>query len=647
VPTAKDLLGPRSPVAGALKGFAPRPEQLSMAEAVEGALSEGRHLVVEAGTGVGKSFAYLVPALLHLGGPGGPVVVATRTIALQEQLVSKDIPLLLNVLGMRDVKVALAKGRGNYVCRRRTEMASEEARGLFEDAAKVAETGRIREWAEASTDGSLADLPFRPSSEVWDACRAESGNCLHRQCPFYEGCAYQRSRRDMYGARLIVANHALVFADLSLREAGVKLLPDYECIVLDEAHAIEDDAAEHFGARVSPFGIARLLGRFMGARRRTGLFGRAEVSPDLYDGVEEARGALRKLFEGVDGFRAGENEKRIRGAGAFEEPLTEPLAKLLGKLRERHGSIEDPGLALEWKSRTDRLEEDMHAIRLVHGLLDKDLVYWAESGGRGGHSVLRAAPADVAPILKRTLFSRVPCVVMTSATLQVAGSFEHFRRRVGLEEPDELALGSPFDFKRQCKLRLYPAMPDPRDPAHDDALAAEVKRLVLESKGGAFVLFTSYGSLDRTHKAVAKDLEKAGLHVLRQGGDQRTSDIVAAFRERGDCVLFATDTFWQGIDVRGRNLRMVIITRLPFAVPDHPLQQARLERIEEEGGDPFKQYSLPQAVLKLRQGFGRLIRAHDDEGTVAILDPRIVTKAYGRTFLSSLPGVGVVTVTDC
>jgi ATP-dependent DNA helicase DinG len=614
-----------------------------MAAAVERALSESRHLVVEAGTGVGKSFAYLVPALLHLGGSGGPVVVATRTIALQEQLVTKDIPLLLDALGMQDVKVALAKGRGNYVCRRRTEMASQEARGLFEDAAKVAEVERIRLWAAGSADGSLADLPFRPTSEVWDACRAESGNCLHRQCRFYDDCAYQRSRREMYGARLVVANHAIVFADLALREAGARLLPDYECIVLDEAHAIEDDAAEHFGARVSPFGIARLLGRFMGVKRRTGLFGRAEVGPDLYDGVEEARAALRRLFEGVDRFRAGENERRIRAAGAFEEPLTEPLARLLARLRERHASIEDPGLALEWKSRTDRLEEDMHAIRLVHGVLDREYVYWAESGGRGGHSVLRAAPADVAPILKRTLFSRVPCVVTTSATLQVEGSFEHFKRRVGLEEPDELALGSPFDFKRQCRLLVYPGMPDPRDPAHEAAAAAEIRKLVLGSKGGAFVLFTSYGALDRMHKAVAKDLEKAGLHVLRQGGDQRTGDIVAAFRERDDCVLFATDTFWQGIDVRGRNLRLVIIARLPFAVPDHPLQQARLERIEEEGGDPFRQYSLPQAVLKLRQGFGRLIRAHDDEGTVAILDPRIVTKPYGRTFLQSLP----VSFSDC
>ena len=644
MPSATDLLGAKSPVAGALKGFAPRREQLRMAEKVEEALAESRHLVVEAGTGVGKSFAYLVPALLHLGGPGGPVVVATRTIALQEQLVSKDIPLLLDVLGMRDMKVALAKGRGNYVCRRRTEMAHEESRGLFEDKAKAAETARIREWAAKSADGSLADLPFRPSPEVWDACKAESGNCLHRQCPFYEGCAYQRSRREMYGARLIVANHALVFADLALREAGAKLLPDYDCIVLDEAHAIEDEAAENFGAQVSPFGVARQLGRFMGVRRRTGLFGRAEVGPQLYELVEEVRGGLKILFESVDRFRAGENEKRLREPHAFDDPMTEPLSRLLVKLRERHASIEDPGLALEWKSRADRLEESMHAVRLVQGVLDKDLVYWAESGGRGGYSILRAAPKDVAPILRRALFSRVPCVIMTSATLQVGNSFEHFRRRVGLDEPDELALGSPFDFRKQCRLLVYPNMPDPRDPAHEAALAAEVKKLVLESKGGAFVLFTSYGALDRTHKAIGDDLSKAGLHVLRQGGDQRTQDIVAAFREREDCVLFATDTFWQGIDVRGRNLRLVILTRLPFAVPDHPLQQARLERIEEEGGDPFKEFSLPQAVLKLRQGFGRLIRAHDDTGTVAILDPRVVTKAYGRTFLSSLPPVSI---TEC
>jgi ATP-dependent DNA helicase DinG len=519
-------------------------------------------------------------------------------------------------------------------------MAFEEAPGLFTEERQVKELRRIRSWAAKSEDGSLADLSFRPAPEVWDAVKAESGNCLHRQCPFYEGCAYQRSRRELYGAQLLVANHALVFADLALRQAGTKLLPDYECLVLDEAHALEEGAAEHFGARVSPMGVARQIGRFLGVRRRTGLCGRVEVDQEVYELLDETRGALRRLFESVDRLRGGEGERRIRAPGAFDDPLTQPLARLLVRLRARHETIDDPGLALEWKARTDRLEESLHGVQLVHGLLDRDLVYWTESGGRGGHSVLRAAPADVAPLLRRALFARTKSVVMTSATLRVGSSFEHFERRVGLEEPMELALGSPFDFKRQCRLLLFGELPDPRDPAHEAAATAKVRELVLESRGGAFVLFTSYGALERAHAALLEDLRAAGLHVLRQGGDERTQDIVRAFRERDDCVLFATDTFWQGIDVRGRNLRLVILTRLPFAVPDHPLQQARIERIEEEGGDAFKEYSLPQAVLKLRQGFGRLIRAHDDEGVVAILDPRIVTRPYGRVFLSSLPPCG-------
>ncbi|MHC4548033.1 MAG: ATP-dependent DNA helicase [Planctomycetota bacterium] len=608
-----------------------------MAAAVEEAVAEGRHLVVEAGTGVGKSFAYLVPALLHLDAGGGPIVVATRTIALQEQLVRRDLPLLLGALELDRIRVALAKGRGNYVCRRRTEMACDEGPGLFDDPARLEQLQQIREWAGKSRDGSLADLDFRPPGEVWDAVKAETGNCLHRNCPFFTPCAYQRSRREMYGAHLLVANHALVFSDLALREAGVSLLPDYEGLVLDEAHAIEEGAAEYFGVRVSPIGVARQLGRFMGAKRRTGLFGRAEVGQDLYGLMDDVRGALRRLFDGITRFRSGESEKRLRGPGAFPDPLSEPLERLIRALRQRHRSLEDPGLSLEWKARTDRLEETRHAIELVQGALDPDLVYWVEGAGRADHSVLRAAPTEVATILRRTVFARTRSVVLTSATLRVAGSFAHFKRRVGLDEPTELALGSPFDFRLQCRLLLYPRMPDPRDPAYDEAVAGAVEALVRETKGGAFVLFTSYRALRRTHDAAHEALTEAGLHVLRQGADLRTQDIVGAFRERDDCVLFATDTFWQGIDVRGSHLRLVVITRLPFAVPDHPLQQARLERIEEAGGDAFRELSLPQAVLKLRQGFGRLIRDRDDRGVVAILDPRVRTRVYGQVFLQSLP----------
>ena len=610
-----------------------------MADAVETAFAEGHHLVVEAGTGVGKSFAYLIPALLQAAygeRKRGPIVIATRTIALQEQLVERDIPLLLKALDL-DLKVALAKGRGNYVCLRRMEMAAAEGVGLFENLIELQQLQRIREWAHQSKDGSRADLDFRPLPEVWDAVKAEAGNCLHKNCPHYQPCGYQRSRRRLYDADILVANHALALADLALRQSGASFLPDYSCIVLDEAHEVEDGAAEYFGARVSALGINRLLGRFMGTKRGSGLFGRAEVDADLYLKLDQVRGAVKDTFASVARGLEGGGEKRLRQPGEFDDLISKPLASLVNSLRKCHESIEDLGIAMEWKARTDRLDEARDAIALIHGVLDRNLVYWAESSGKRGLAVLRAAPVEVAPLMRRALFRRVKSVVMTSATLRVGDSFDHFNHRLGLVAPNELALGSPFDFKRQCKLMLFPKMPDPRAPEYGAAVTKRVRELVLESRGGAFVLFTSYRALVQTHDALEPELTAEGLTVLRQGSDLRTRDIMRAFEERDNAVLFATDTFWQGVDVRGRHLRLVIITRLPFAVPDHPLQQARVEHIEDRGGDAFRELSLPQAVLKLRQGFGRLIRTHKDTGAVAILDPRIITKMYGRIFFKSLP----------
>ncbi|MGQ0612132.1 MAG: ATP-dependent DNA helicase [Planctomycetaceae bacterium] len=634
---AASVLSPGGAVAAALPGFRPRAEQQEMAAAVERALLEGRKLVVEAGTGVGKSFAYLVPVLMHLEGGGGPVVVATRTIALQEQLVEKDLPFLLEAMRPREVRVALAKGRGNYVCLRRLELAHQEGSGLFRAAEARQQANRIHAWGRRSADGSLADLPFRPLPEVWDAVKAEQGNCLHQRCRFFAACGYQRSRREIAGANLLVANHALVFADLLLREAGGKILPDYDALVLDEAHGIEEGAAEHFGLSVSQYAVTRQLARLVGTRKSGGLIGRVSGTETFKPLVAAVRDAAEELFAGLGRLRGRRQEVRLRQPGEFDDPLTKPLGQLLRALRRKHAEIQDLEVALEWKARMARLEEIQQAVELIHGLVDSELVYWVEGAGRRERTVLRGAPVDVAPILKRSLFQRTPCVVMTSATLRAGGTFEHFNRTVGIEEPLECALGSPFDYARNCRLLVYPGMPDPREPAYDAAVVERVRALVTESDGGAFVLFTSHRALEAAYEALREEFRDAGLQVMRQGAEAKPADILEAFRTRSDCVLFATDTFWQGVDIRGDNLRLVILTRLPFAVPDHPLQQARVERIEAEGGDSFRQLSLPQAVLKLRQGFGRLIRTHEDRGTVAILDPRIRTKPYGSLFLRSLP----------
>jgi ATP-dependent DNA helicase DinG len=650
-PTPDDLealLGTGGSVAAALaSGGAPfeeRPEQRRMASAVLAALSSRRHLVVEAGTGVGKTFAYLVPALLWAERTGGRVAVATSTIALQEQIVRKDLPLLARALPF-PVRVALVKGRGNYVCLRRLLAASAEANASLGAGGARGELEAIRAWAATTTDGTRQDLPFPPSEDVWDRVRAEAGNCLHRACPHYGPCHYQRARREAHGARLLVLNHHVLVADLALRRSGASFLPDVDAIVVDEAHDFEDTAAEHLGLRLSSTGVALLLGRLWSARG-TGLL-RSVDDVRLRAAVDRARAAMRELFKGVRGWldRASPGASRtVRLDAGLPAPdaLRPILAELAVGLEAAVERAGEQGLALEIRARARAVAAAAAVLEAFGTGLPPGDVGWAEGGPRGG-AALCSAPIDVGERLKEVLWDR-HTVVLTSATL-AAGSpptFEFLRSRLGVADADELRLGSPFDFPRQARVVVRADLPDPvRAPREFDlALPAAVLDAVRATRGGAFVLFTSVQSMRAVAAAVGPALAAEGIEVLVQGERLERPAMLERFRATQG-ALFGVASFWQGVDVRGDALRHVVIARLPFEVPTHPLQEARAERLAQRGKDAFRALSLPSAAIRLKQGFGRLIRTATDRGLVTILDPRIATRPYGRFLLESLPACRV------
>lgn len=644
---AAALLAPDGPVAKALAGFEARPEQQAMAHAVARALDAGKHLVVEAGTGVGKSFAYLVPALAWAAREDKRVAVATSTIALQEQLVGKDLPLLARCLPF-PVTYTLVKGRGNYLCRRRLALATEPTGELFpEDEARR----QLAELDAAAARGveSRQDLPFTPREDVWEAVRAESGNCLHRQCPHFSRCGYQRARAAAAEARLLVVNHHVLLADLALRRSGVSFLPAVDAVIVDEAHDLEDAAGDTLGARVTTRGVGQSLSRLWHEKRGTGLLARMP-DPGLRDLVDTARRASRRFFERV---------RAVAGApegGAAVTPLPDPLqtdeglaaaVRAIGEALEEAAPTVGRDLALEAAARAKGLVALSEAVRDAARGSDEGHAAWIEADPRGSAALLRA-PIDVGEHLRKALYSTFRTVVLTSATLSVGRppSFAYLRDRLGLRDADELALGSPFAYARQARLVVRADLPDPsRDAAaYDDALPAAILDAVRRTDGGAFVLFTSYESMRRAAAAVRADLLGDGLLVLVQGEDLPRTAMLERFRAE-NAVLFGVSSFWQGVDVPGEALRNVVIARLPFEVPTHPLQRARLARLERAGKSAFEALSLPQAALRLKQGFGRLIRRATDRGLVVILDPRIVTKPYGRALLGSLPECPVDVVT--
>jgi len=695
----KQLLAPGGPISGVLSGFEVRPPQLEMIDTVSRAFNESKIALIEAGTGTGKTMAYLLPAIHWAVQNKDRVVISTNTINLQEQLVKKDIPLLKKILGF-EFEAILVKGRSNYVCLRKVDELEADFASLA-DEEETEELKTLIRWARQSKDGSKADLTFIPGLSVWEKLASESDTCTRSKCRHFRECFVNKARRNAVRAQILIVNHHLLFADLAIRQQtgsfeDAAILPPYECIIFDEAHHLENVATSYFGSRITRAGIIRILRRLHRQKRAIAKGYLLNVSnklqssdniipgdiqqklldkifnaiipniENLSDMTDELMDFLYEVLQRVDNNEESREKKvrllppvvdkvfnqtvlgeQFRDYIQAMKTLATDLNSLVSQIKKLVQESEED----TWDSLFINIEASAERVAAVADILhevifkqDEENIRWIEAKpGYKNQNLLhfQVSPLHVKDMMKKAVLDVFDTIVMTSATLTTENSFDFISGRLGLTELSNdkkifLQLQSPFDYAKQVVIAIPTDIPDPRHPAFASELADAIYRALIISRGRAFVLFTSYGLLQMIYRQLEGQLGAAGIRCLKQGTLNR-HDLLNLFKQDTGSVLFATDSFWEGVDVEGEALESVIITKLPFRVPSEPVIEARYEAIEKNGGNAFLEYAVPMAVLKFKQGFGRLIRRKTDRGCVIIFDNRVVSKNYGKRFLGSLP----------